>query len=488
MKHARFSTKLDPICFSGSRFFVSCADPVIRMQVEGYITAKGGVLSVHDNDYIIYNTNTEIPADNGQSVMLTYIQFWLAAGELDRIQKHEWIEASLAYLGSGSAFDAAKEQKIFWYIRDNREKIIDALLNAGATESIEGYLTHCRELLPDAFAKIAESGEFEDQILLDLTDELIEKATRMEKHEVKAFLLEYKRTHLSGEFVEASQLADMEKEMGFRDRNEYDWMKLFTYTTEEDGIHISGYNGTDELVLIPDAIAGKPVTSIHIRNFFTDKRNLQFFWQRPETLESPIDLASLRSAQVGDTILFGRYPQTKSAQMLPIQWQVLKKENDRILVISCLCLDKAPFHWDQQQIDWECCHLRHWFNGAFYQLAFTPEEQVLIPEVTLEPAPNEKYRTAYAHATQDRIFALSSAEAAELFASDEARIGYTTAYHQVQGYYFGGRLNCWWLRTPGVDPDFATMVGNSGSIGTYGYRVDNNEYAARPAMWIEIGG
>lgn len=288
--------------------------------------------------------------------------------------------------------------------------------------------------------------------------------------------------------MEQTRQAEMEKEMGFRERNEYDWLKLFRFTNDENGIHISGYTGSDDLVFVPDEIAGKPVTSIHIRNFFADKRNLQFYWQRPAELESPVDMDALRQAQVGDTIRFGRYPQTKAAEMLPIEWKVLKKEGSRLLVISCLCLDKAPYHWDQETIDWENCHLRKWFNGPFYQLAFTPEEQAMIPEVTLEPPHNEKYRTAYACPTQDRIFALSSAEAAELFACDADRIGYTTFYHQVQGYYFGGRFNCWWLRTPGVDMEFVTLIGNSGSIGTYGYRVDNNEYAARPAMWIETGG
>ena len=144
MKHARFSTKLDPIIFSGRGFFVSCADPVIRMQVEDYITARGGVLSVRDADYVIYHTDAEMPVDAGNCVMLTYIQFWLAASELDRIQKHEWVESCLAYLGSGSVFAPGLEQKIFWYIRDNREKIIDAMLAFSATEAIEGYLSRCR--------------------------------------------------------------------------------------------------------------------------------------------------------------------------------------------------------------------------------------------------------------------------------------------------------------------------------------------------------
>ena len=487
MKHARYTTHLEPIAFPGTRFFVCCADPVIRMQVEDHITAKGGILSVHQPDYVIYNKNEEMPADMS-CVMLTYIQFWMASGELDRIQKHEWEEASLAYLGSDSVFSETQEQKILWYIRDNREKIVGKMLTESVTEAIEGYLNRRREVLPEAFEKIAESGAFEDQILLDLIDELIEQASRMEKRELTAWLLDYKQTHLSGEFVEETQQADMEKELGFQERNEYDWMKLFEFTTDEVGIHIFRYKGSDELVFIPDAIAGTTVCNVHVRNFYGDPRNLQFYWQRPEGQGSSFDLEELANAQVGDIVHFGRYPQTKTSELQPIEWQVLKKEDNRILVISCRCIDKAAYHPDYDATDWENCCLRRWLNGPFYQLAFTPEEQAMIPEVTLQNPSNEKYRTSGGRDTCDRVFALTSAEAKELFPSDESRIGHTTPYQQVQGYYFGGKINCWWLRSPGVEPSFATFIGNSGSVGLYGERVDNGEYAVRPAMWIEIGG
>lgn len=488
MKHARYITRLDPIDFSGKGFAVTCPDAVIRIRVQDYITEHGGILTQNKPDYVIYTPGQAQLTQGLTAVYLTAIQFWMAARELDRIQRHEWVEASLAFLASDSPFSQGEEEKILWYIRDNREKIVTAMIQENVTEAIEGYLARRREVLPGAFSRIAESGDFEDQILLDLIDELIEKASGLEKHEAKAWLLEYKRTHLSGEFVETTQQADMEKEMGFRERNEYDWLKLLSFTTEEDGVHISDYKGSDDLVFVPDEIAGKSVTSIHIRNFFADSRNLQFYWQRPAMLDSPVDMDALQKADVGDVVCFGRYPQTKAAEMEPIQWKVLKKEGSRLLVISCLCLDKAPYHQDIEKTDWENCHLRRWFNGPFYQLAFTPGEQAMIPEVTVVTAPNEKYGTPGGSNTQDRIFALSSAEAGALFPSDESRIGYTTAYHQVQGYYFGGKINCWWLRTPGVDEEFVTLIGNSGSIGTYGYRVDNNEYAARPAMWIDIGG
>ena len=112
----------------------------------------------------------------------------------------------------------------------------------------------------------------------------------------------------------------------------------------------------------------------------------------------------------------------------------------------------------------------------------------MIPAVRLHDEPNPKYKTGGGRETEDRIFALSLGEAAELFESDEARKGYTTLYAQSRGYYFGGKINCWWLRGAGADRELAALVGNSGSLGTYGYRPDNGEYAIRPALWIDFGG
>ena len=112
----------------------------------------------------------------------------------------------------------------------------------------------------------------------------------------------------------------------------------------------------------------------------------------------------------------------------------------------------------------------------------------MIPEVELPNLPNPKYKSGGGAPTFDRVFALSLQEATELFPNDSARVGHTTLYAQSRGYFFGGQINCWWLRGQGASPTLAALVGNSGSLGTYGYRPDNAEYAIRPAMWIQIGG
>ena len=470
------SDTIAPIAFAGKKFSVKHPDAVIRQRIEEYVLEHGGILSVRTPDYLV--------GENG----LTPVQFWIGAGEYDRLQKNERLEEALIFLSSDTPFSERERENVLGYIRENREEIIGSILGENLADALGGYLARYHEVLPEDYTHILQSGQYQDQILLDLTDELIERTAKAQKHELKAWLLEYKKNTFPESFVDSSRQDRLDKELGFLEQNEYDWLKRFSFTYEDDGVHIDRYKGEDPFVLIPEEIAGKPVTSVAVRNFYGCGENWQFSWQRPAHLIPAVNRAKLANANVCGIVEFGLYPVDKSGNTAPIEWQVLKKEGSRILVITKMCIDKSAYHGDMVPIDWETCDLRRWLNGPFYQLAFTPEEQSLIPAMTLCNAPNPKYKTRCGADTEDRIFALSLQEAEELFPSDEARLGYTTLYAQSRGYYFGGKINCWWLRGAGASPELAALVGNSGSLGTYGYRADNSEYAIRPAMWIDFGG
>jgi len=470
-----YSLKIAPIPFSGKKFHINWQDAVVSLRLEEYITEHGGILDSRNPDYLV--------SDGG----LTPVQFWIGAGEFDRIQRHERMEEALVFLSSGTVFPKQETENMFWYIRENRSDVIGKILEENLTDAMAGLLTYCHETLPADYT-VLKTDVFRDQILLDLTDELIGRTDAACKYELKAWLLEYKKNTFPDHFVDEVEQERFDKELGFAEQNEYDWLKLFSFTYEEDGVHIDRYKGSDPFVLIPDSIEGKPVTSVAIRNFWLCDSSWQFAWQRPDHLIPFIDRKKLAAAQVGDTVAFGLYPLDKSGNTAAMEWQVLKKEGSRILVITKWIIDKSAYHNDFEGADWSQCDLRRWLNGPFYQLAFTPEEQAMIPEVTLPSHPNPKYKTPCGPETRDRVFVLSLQEAGELFPDDPARLGYTTLYAQSRGYYFGGKINCWWLRSPGADRELAALVGNSGSLGTYGYRCDNGEYAIRPAMWIDFGG
>ena len=470
-----YTTKIEPFRFVGQTFCVRCADGVIRMRIEQYVTDHGGSLSIHNPDFLI--------GEGG----LTPVQFWIGAGEYDLLQRDQRMEEVMIFLSSETVFSARERENVLWYIRENREQVISKILEENLIDALAGFLAGYRETLPGDYT-ILQRGQYEERILLDLTDDLIGRADVAGKHELKAWLLDYKKKTFPEQFVDDVEQDKLDKELGFTEQNEYDWLKLFSFTYEEEGVHIDRYKGDDPFIFIPEAIDGNIVTSVAVRNFYGCDESWQFAWQRHESLIPPIDRQMLSRAQVGDTIEFGLYPLDKAAKTAPMEWTVLKKEENRILVITKMIIDKSAYHNDYEGSDWAHCQLRRWLNGPFYQLAFTPEEQAMIPEVELPNEPNPKYRTPCGADTRDRVFALSLQEAGELFPDDESRLGYTTLYAQSRGYYFGGTINCWWLRSLGADRELAALVGNSGSLGTYGYRADNAEYAIRPAMWIDFGG
>ena len=396
------------------------------------------------------------------------------------------MEEVLIFLSSDTVFTPVETENICWYIRENRDAVIAKILEENLTAALRGFLNNYHNTLPGDFA-VLQSDDYRQQILLDLTAELMERTDAAGRHELTAWLLEYRKNTFSDTFVEEVEQDRLDKELGLADQNEYDWLKLFSFVYEADGVHIDRYKGSDPFVFIPDAIDGNPVTSVAIRNFYGEE-NRQYAWQRPAHLMGQVDRDALAAANVGDTVTFGLYPVDKSGNTAPMEWTVLQKEDNRLLVITSKIIDKSAYHSVSENLSWATSDLRAWLNGPFYQLAFTQEEQAMIPVVTLEPTTNPKYRTCNGVETMDRIFVLSLEEAGTLFPDDPSRLGYTTLYAQSRGYYFGGSINCWWLRDLGASPSLAALVGNSGSLGTYGYRADNGEYAIRPAMWIDLGG
>ena len=481
MNENRYTQTIEPIVFSGRSFSVRFDNAAERSRIETHLLTQGGTLTDRNADYLVCE-QTSVSTDG--VTVLTPVQYWVGAQAFDQLRSEDRMEEVLIFLSSATPFPSEEAAQVLWYIRENREAVIQVLLEKNLTEALKGFLSHSREVLPSDYGSILDKQDYDDQILLDLVDELLEQATALQKHELTAWLLEYKQNHISAQFAETVEQERLEKELGICDRNTYDWMKLFRFTTEPDGVHIWDYKGSDETVFIPEQIDEQPVVSINLRQFYASPRELRFFWERP--FAPSADWDALARAQVHDIVHFGHYPQSKTGEFLPIAWQVLAKENNRLLVVSQYCLDKLPFHLDYKKTSWAECDLRKWLNSTFFQLAFAPQEQARIPAVDVEIPDNEKYKTAGCGTTSDHIFVLSAQEAETLFASNEDRIGYTTLYAQVQGFYFGGKINCWWLRTPGVSAEFTTLVGNSGSVGIYGYRVDHNEYAIRPAMWITL--
>ena len=209
--------------------------------------------------------------------------------------------------------------------------------------------------------------------------------------------------------------------------------------------------------------------------------------------------AQIKNAKVGDIVYFGTYEQDNDTTngKENIEWLVLAKEKNRVLVISDKALDRQPYNSSYtEEVTWENCSLRKWLNGTFLNKAFSTEEQAQIQNTTVSADNNPQYSTNPGNATTDKVFLLSINEVEKYFNSDEARKCAPTAYAKAQGASTSdtfktpsGAATCWWwLRSPGDDQSSAAYVYFGGDVFELGNYVFSGLNAVRPAMWISIDG
>jgi DNA-binding beta-propeller fold protein YncE len=201
------------------------------------------------------------------------------------------------------------------------------------------------------------------------------------------------------------------------------------------------------------------------------------------------------SVKVGDYITFGSYEQDNDTSNGPeaIEWLVLDKQDDKILVISKYGLDAKPYNKEYTDITWEKCTLRSWLNDDFYNAAFNADEKKTIVQTEVSADKNPEYSTNPGNDTTDNVFLLSITEVNKYFSSDSTRQCAATDYAIEQGawtsseYTVDGKATfCWWLRSPGGNQGHAAYVYFAGSVYHYGDFVSHDDACVRPALWINL--
>lgn len=215
---------------------------------------------------------------------------------------------------------------------------------------------------------------------------------------------------------------------------------------------------------------------------------------KPTETVHPTEVAKPAEAdaavEVGQTIRFGSYEQDNNTSngKEEIEWIVLAKEGNNILVISKYGLDSKTYneHGDYH-MTWENSTLRRWLNDTFLNNAFSGEEESLISMTKVTADRNPEYDIDPGNDTEDKIFLLSITEAEKYFASCDARVCKATAYSSAQGAHSIDGIGTWWLRTPGsYGNSFAANIGRGGDIDKSGWTIHNLGLMVRPAMWISL--
>ncbi len=210
-----------------------------------------------------------------------------------------------------------------------------------------------------------------------------------------------------------------------------------------------------------------------------------------------------KAARVGDEITFGEYEQDndKYNGKEEIDWIVLAKSGDKMLVISKYALACEPYNETLADVTWETCTLRTWLNDEFMNDAFSQTEQELIQisNVKMDTNPHSGREVKKGKNTKDKLFLLSVTEAKKYFKSDSDRVCTITDYAESFSEYKSSENATYcWLRTPGFYQSEVAIIFDYGEIylsgqyvqelGCYGWGDDPVEAAmgVRPAMWIEL--
>ncbi|MBQ3681615.1 MAG: hypothetical protein II922_00850 [Succinimonas sp.] len=166
--------------------------------------------------------------------------------------------------------------------------------------------------------------------------------------------------------------------------------------------------------------------------------------------------------KVGDYIKFGSYYQENSSKKTPIEWLVLEKKEEELLLISRYGLDCRLYHHEYVDMTWEKCDLRKWLNNDFLNEAFTSDERKKIKVSSLINNDDDDgflVKTKGGNSTQDRVFCLSRSEAKNYFKDEAACKCKATKYAASKNYCWidsdasstGYGYSYWWLRSSGPD-------------------------------------
>ena len=193
------------------------------------------------------------------------------------------------------------------------------------------------------------------------------------------------------------------------------------------------------------------------------------------------------SHEIGSTVRFGDY-----------NWLVLDVQADKKLLLSQELLRVDVYNNMYKPTTWEISHSRQFLNNDFYN-SFNQTDKSKILTTSIYNSNNPWFGTDGGNDTTDHVFLLSIQEVVNYF-GDSSQL---TDKNQQTKFYINDDFNearalileendqscatCWWLRTPGSSPNFASFITADGRISISGDFVNRTQafnIGLRPAMWV----
>jgi len=193
-----------------------------------------------------------------------------------------------------------------------------------------------------------------------------------------------------------------------------------------------------------------------------------------------------------NTIALGEYFTTSNGKKpSDLKWIVLEAKDNKVLLLSEKVIDAHKYSSKSDEtVTWENSDVRGWLNNDFINTAFTPAEQLLLCETTID---NNEGNT-----TKDKVFLLSEAEITSYLpenldrkagVTSKARaggVGYLTDGTKTVGPYMLRDITYNETSNGSINA-CAKTVDYRGDLGvTNKIRTNANNGGIRPAMWISL--
>ncbi len=197
---------------------------------------------------------------------------------------------------------------------------------------------------------------------------------------------------------------------------------------------------------------------------------------------------------MSNNLVDGYYVPGEKDNKSPIEWRVLKKNNDgTAIVITDRIIDNRPFNEKKGAVTWKDSTIRNWLNTYFYDEAFSKEEKEVLKLTAIIDEDEE------ASVSEDYIFLLSSSEAEDEsfgFSDNSDRVAYGTDYSSTV-YSTSNKSGMWWLRSSGLSDETLSneshinnsmkqLVTTNGVVSYKGLINEAESIGIRPVICIDL--
>jgi hypothetical protein len=214
-------------------------------------------------------------------------------------------------------------------------------------------------------------------------------------------------------------------------------------------------------------------------------------------------------AEQGDIVTFGSYEQDNDSEtgQEQIDWVVLSKSKNGVLLLSKYILDVKPFHSVDEGTVWEQSTLRTWLNKDFYNTAFDDTEKKMLKKKSIPNKENDSNSLGGKN-TKDKVFLLSVDDtnntkygfndeneyyditarcAATPYALSKGLAALSSSDHINCGTADGEPSSLWWLRDPGLTGIRGTGIDAQGEYLT-NIPYISTDVGVRPVIFVALKG